>query len=99
MGQVPATQDQLDANPASEDTFSSLPLPLQFSSPGSQMSAPGELVDDCHGAGPCDTDPSGHQLCQCICRYVSVPVLSTHCCTTGKVVNQSSLQRVKLHHL
>jgi len=41
MGQVPATQAQLGANPASEDTFSSLALPLQFSSPGSQMSAPG----------------------------------------------------------
>ena len=40
MGQVPATQAQLGGNPASEDTFSSLPLPLQFSSPGSQMSAP-----------------------------------------------------------
>ena len=41
MGQVPATQAQLGGNPASEDTFSSLALPLQFSSPGSQMSAPG----------------------------------------------------------
>ena len=132
-------QAQLGANPAREDTLSSLAFPLQFSSPwipdvsarfwiserwdGYHCVGPcntgsdvrwhfarvllgprchkimEQLGDDCHGAGPCDADPGGHQLCQCTCRYVSVPVLSTRRCATGKVVNQSSLQRGQLHHL